>query len=88
MEFLFTFFINVKKETVAVLAAITEIIRDKKFDDDNETAYFELLRCAFLSLSFNGTLNRTSCLNTLLFDGNGEQAPICLLYSLSPVVNV
>ena len=44
------------KETVAVLAAITEIIRDKKFEDDNETAYFELLRHAFLECSTNRTI--------------------------------
>ena len=31
------------KETVAVLAAITEVIREKNFEDENETAYFAVL---------------------------------------------
>merc|ERR1711962_1853838 len=31
------------KETVAVLAAITEVIREKNFEDENETAYFVVL---------------------------------------------
>ena len=32
------------KETVAILAAITEVIREKNFTDDNEAAYFAVLR--------------------------------------------
>ena len=45
------------------MAAITEIIRDKKFEDDNETAYFELLRHAFLECSTNRTVSKIDTLN-------------------------
>ena len=32
------------REVVAVLAAITEVIREKGFSDESETAYFAVLR--------------------------------------------